>query len=300
MKDKAKIFDFLKRYFFITLGCAVFALGVALFLDENSIASGGVTGIAIVLSYLTENSVPWLNTSVWIVIINIPLFVLGWVFFGHKFILSTIYATVVSSLLIWVFEFTLKSYLPITENRLIAAVIGGALFGGGLGLIFRMGSTTGGTDIIVKILRQKFRYISSGKISLAVDIIIVAISAFVYKDLELTCVTFMSLVVIAFSFDWILYGGNSAKLVHIITTADKSAGMLDRILKELDITATYVDGNGAYSGKEKRVIFCAVKNTMFPKLRDIIKETDPKAFTIVSSATEIYGEGYKDHMDEEL
>lgn len=300
MKNRDAVLKFLKKYAFITFGCVVFALGVSLFLDANKIASGGVTGIAIVLSYLTEGAVPWLNTGIWIIIINIPLFILGWVFFGHKFILSTIYSTVLSSLLIWAFEYAFESFLPITDNLIISAVIGGALFGGGLGLIFRMGSTTGGTDIVVKILRTKFRYLSTGKISLIVDIIIVAVSAVVYRDFELACITFFSLVVIAVSFDWILYGGNSAKLVHIITTEEKSAAMFEKILKELDITATYVDGNGAYTGNDKRIIYCAVKNTMFPRLRDIIKEVDPQAFTIVSSATEIYGEGYKNHTDEDL
>ena len=300
MKNKAELIKFIKKYAVITLGCISYALGVSLFLDANRIASGGVTGISIVLNYLTESAAPWLNTGIWIIFLNIPLFVLGWVFFGHKFILSTIYSTVVSALLVWGFEEAFESFLPITDSRIISAVIGGALFGGGLGLIFRMGSTTGGTDIIVKILRKKFRFIKTGKISMTIDILIVAISAFVYKDFELTCITFFSLVVIAYSFDWILYGGNSAKLVHIITTEEKSALMFEKILNELEITATFVDGKGAYSGKDKRVIYCAVKNTMFPRLRDIIKEIDPHAFTIVSSATEIYGEGYQNHTDEEL
>lgn len=299
MKNKEKTVKFLIKYAVVSLGCVIYALGVALFLDANQIASGGVTGISIVLSHLTE-SVAWLNTGIWIIIINIPLFILGWIFFGYKFIMSTIYSTVLSSLLVWAFEEAFESVSPVTDNLIISAVIGGALFGGGLGLIFRMGSTTGGTDIVVKILRKKFRFLSTGKISLIVDIVIVGISAIVYKNFELTCITFFSLVVIAVSFDWILYGGNSAKLVHIITTEEKSALMFEKILKELDITATYVDGKGAYSGNDKRVIFCAVKNTMFPKLRDIIKEIDPEAFTIVSSATEIYGEGYKNHTDEEL
>lgn len=299
MKDKKNFLKFLIKYGLISLGCVIYALGVSLFLDANRIASGGVTGIAIVLNYVTKD-VPWLNTGVWIIIINVPIFILGWIFFGYKFILSTIYSTVLSSLLVWGFEAAFESFSPVTDNLIISAVAGGALFGGGLGLVFRMGSTTGGTDILVKILRKKFRYISTGKISLAVDIVIVGISAVVYKDFELTCITLFSLVVVAVAFDWTLYGGNSAKLVHIVTTEEKSALMFEKIFKELDITATFVDGTGAYTGKDKRIIYCAVKNTMFPRLLDIIKEVDPQAFTIVSSATEIYGEGYKNHDDEEL
>ncbi len=299
MKNKAEILKFVKRYAAIIFGCVVFALGVTLFLDANNIASGGVTGIAIILNFVTKD-VPWLNTGIWIIIINVPLFILGWIFFGHRFILSTVFSTVLSSLLVWVFEIAFKSFLPITENVLISSVLGGALFGGGLGLIFRMGSTTGGTDIVVKILRKKFRHIRTGIISMIIDMIIVWFSAIVYRDFELVCYTVVSIVVVTIAFDWVLYGGNSAKLVHIITTEEFSSLMFERILKELDITATYVDGKGAYSGNEKRIIFCAVRNTAFPKLRDIIKDIDPTAFTIVSSAKEIYGEGYIDHNDEEL
>ena len=107
-------------------------------------------------------------------------------------------------------------------------------------------------------------------------------------------------MVFTLTFDWVLYGGNSAKLVYIISTDEKSALISDRILKELDIGATYVDGEGAYTGNDKRIIMCAVKNFLYPKLRDIVKDADPEAFMIVSSAKEIYGEGYKNHNDDDL
>ncbi len=232
MKNKAEILKFIKRYAAIIFGCVVFALGVTLFLDANNIASGGVTGIAIILNFVTKD-VPWLNTGIWIIIINVPLFILGWIFFGHRFILSTVFSTVLSSLLVWVFEIAFKSFLPITENVLISSVLGGALFGGGLGLIFRMGSTTGGTDIVVKILRKKFRHIRTGIISMIIDMIIVGFSAIVYRDFELVCYTVVSIVVVTIAFDWVRYGGNTAKLVHIITTEDISSHMLERIIKEL-------------------------------------------------------------------
>lgn len=122
----------------------------------------------------------------------------------------------------------------------------------------------------------------------------------VMGDGELACYTVISIVVFTLTFDWVLYGGNSAKLVYIISTDEKSALISDRILKELDIGATYVDGEGAYTGNDKRIIMCAVKNFLYPKLRDIVKDADPEAFMIVSSAKEIYGEGYKNHNDDDL
>ena len=187
--NKALVLDFLKRYGVMTLGCIIYSLGVALFLDASNLASGGVTGIAIILNYVIRMGTDGydLNTGIIIIIINIPLFILGAVFFGKYFIISTVYATVLSSLLIWVWDLAFQNFLPITENLLLAGLVGGAMFGLGLGLIFRTGSSTGGTDIIVKILRKKFRYIRTGMISLTIDAGIVALSAIVYKDIELAC-----------------------------------------------------------------------------------------------------------------
>lgn len=309
--DKAKILKFLKRYAVITLGCIIYSLSVSLFLDANNIASGGVTGIAIIINYLIESAlgansnVPeivhtLINTGTLIIIINIPLFILGAVYFGKRFIASTMYSTIVSSLFIELWNFTIVEHIHLTNDLMLAGLLGGALFGLGLGLIFRMGSTTGGTDIIVKILRKKFRYIKTGVISMAIDMVIIAISAIIFKDFELTCYTVLSIVVMALTFDWVLYGGNSAKLVYIITSEDKAADMSERILKELDVGATFVDGKGAYTGKDKRIILCAIKNFLYPKLRDVVRDVDPEAFTIVTSAKEIYGEGYKNPHDDDL
>ncbi len=295
MKSK-QVLKFILRYAVITLGCLIYSLGVVMFLDANNIVSGGVTGIAIMINSLSGWDVGWL-----IILINIPLFVLGAVFFGKKFIVSTIYSTVVSSLCIEMWTYALKDILPVTDNILIAAVVGGALFGMGLGLIFRMGSTTGGTDIIVKILRKKFRSMRTGIISMMIDIIIVSMSVFVFKDFELLFYTVVSIAVFALFFDWVLYGGSTAKMVYIIASDDDlSEEICRRAMTELDVGATYVDGEGAYTGKNRKVIMCAVKNYLFPKLRDIVREVDKNAFMIVSSAKEIYGEGYKRNDDEEL
>lgn len=295
---KAKVLKILKKYSVTTLGCIIYSLGVSLFLDLNNIAPGGITGIAIII-----NSVIGLETNITgilVIAINLPLLILGAIFFGKNFTLSTIYATVVSSLLIELWNFIIKDYPPLTDDLLLCALAGGSLFGIGLGLIFRSDSSTAGTDIIVKILRKKFRYIKTGVISLFIDFIIMGIAFAVYRDFELACYTLLTIVVFTIIFDLVLYGGNSAKLLYVITTQEKSTLICDKILKDLDIGATYVDGEGAYTGNDKRIIMCAVKNYLYPKLRDIVKEIDPHAFMIVSSAKEIYGEGYKDHFDEEL
>lgn len=304
MTKKQRILNFFKRYLIITAGCIIYALGVSLYLDSNKIASGGVSGLAIILSHIT----PLKMTGVWIVILNVPLFILGAVAFGKRFIFSTLYSTVVSSLLMELFTFIVSilpekvmQYLPLTENIVIAGVIGGALMGLGIGIVFKMGSTTGGTDILVKYLRRKFRYIKTGVISLIIDLIIITISYFVFEhSLYLTFYTALSLVATTVALDLVLYGTESAKLVYIITDGEHAPLICEKILGELDISATCIDGEGAYTGNERRIVMCAIKKMQYPRLCDYIHEIDPRAFTIVTSAKEIYGEGYKDHKDGEL
>lgn len=295
--QKADKINLIKKSVLIFLGSIVYSLGVALFLDPNAIASGGVTGIAIIIDYVTGGAV---GTGWIILIINVPLFVIGAIFFGRSFIISSLIATALSSGLIELWSYTVTPYIPQMQNTLIAPIVGGALFGGGLGLIFRAGSSTGGTDIIVKLLHKKFRYLKTGIISMLIDVVIVGVSGLIYKDLELLILTVLSIFVFTVLFDFTLYGGNSAMLVYIITTEEKAKPICDDILQELDIGATIVDGKGVYSGADKTVILCAVKNLVYPRLRDVIKRHDKDAFTIVSAAKEIYGEGYKSHDAEEL
>ena len=295
MNKKTIALKIVKQYLILTVGCILFALGIAFFLDANKIASGGVTGLSIILSHVT----PLKMTGIWILILNVPLIILGAVNFGRYFVISTLYSTVVSSLLVELFAFLIP-YLPFTlpSDIIIAGVCGGMLAGIGMGIIYKMGSTTGGTDILVKVLRKKFRYIKIGMISLTIDIIIISISFFIFKDFPLLFYTALSLVVMSLSLDWVLYGTESAKLMYIITDGEHAPKICEKILGELDGGATFIDGEGAYTGNEKRIIMCAIKKTQYNKLCDYIHEIDPRAFTIVTSAKEIYGEGYKDHKDE--
>lgn len=283
----------------IFAGCILYSIGVALFLDPSELASGGATGIAIMINYVIETNTGFDFGTGWIIlIINVPLFIVGAVFFGKKFIISSAVATAASSGLIELWKYTLTPLMPETDNMLIPVIVGGALYGAGVGFIFKAGSSTGGSDIIIKLLHKRFRHIKPGVISLMIDAMIVGASAFIYKDIEILFYTTLSIFVFSVTFDFVLYNTNSAKLVYIITTADKTDAICARILKDLDISATLVNGTGAYSGNDRTVIMCAVKNHMYPRLIDVIHIEDPAAFTIVSSAKEIYGEGYKTGTDD--
>ena len=305
MSKKTIALKILKQYLLITGGCIIFSVGVALFLDANKIASGGVSGLAIILSHVLKDLNLTLldSTAMWIIVLNVPLFILGAVAFGKNFVVASLYSTLVSSLLIELLNFIfgdLLSLLPLTDDIVIAGVIGGGLMGLGMGIIFKLGSTTGGTDILVKFLRKKFRYIKTGIISLVIDVIIIGVSFIFFKNLTLAFYTVLSLCVTTFALDWVLYGTDSAKLLYIVTDDEHATKICEKILKELDVGATCINGEGAYTGDKKRIVMCAIKKTQYPKLCDFIHEIDPRAFTIVSSAKEIYGEGYKNHKDSDL
>ena len=303
---KQRIWEVVKKYLIITLGCFIYATGIALFVAPANLSSGGMTGISIIVNHF----VPQIPQGVWYIILNVPMIVLGLIFFGWKFLLSTGYATVVSSLIMSAWEMILGkrglNVLPFTQGMdtatayIIGAVVGGVLFGVGMGLIFRMGASTAGTDIIVKLLRKKFRHITTGMISLGTDMAIVCCSLFIKPDLQTLFYTALSVIVFTLVFDWVLYGGNSAKMVYIITDKAKYTSITQKLLKEVDTGATIVDAQGAYTKEDKVMLLCVVKSYMYPRLRDVVKQEDKNAFMIVSSAKEIYGQGYKDQNEEEV
>lgn len=282
---KRKILD----YLIMTVACFSYAVAVSLFLDPNNLAPGGVTGIAIIL-----NRTIHVSTGTLFFVINIPILIMGMWKFGIRFILSTVYCT----LLISVLTDILGKMDALTTDPLLAALAGAVLCAVGLGGVFKAGATTGGTDIMIKLLRLKFPHIKTGALFLVTDIIIVTISAIVFKDIDNALYAGITVVVISFTLDLVLYGRDGAKLIYIIS--DESNKITERILTELDIGVTHVSGQGAYSGKDKKVIMCVLRKQLAPKAEKIVKEVDSEAFMIVTSATEIYGEGYKSYYSEKF
>ncbi|MGN0824160.1 MAG: YitT family protein [Candidatus Coproplasma sp.] len=303
---KQAAWETIKKYLIITLGCLIYSTGISLFVSPANLSSGGMTGISIIINHF----IPQVPQGIWLIILNVPMLILGLIFFGWKFLLSTGYATVVSALMMSAWELALGAkglnVLPFTAGMdpatqyIIGAVVGGALFGVGMGFIFRMGASTAGTDIIVKLLRKKYRHIPTGMISLFTDMAIVTCSLLIKPDVQTLFYTALSVVVFTLVFDWVLYGGSSAKMVYIITDKDKQESITERLLKEVDTGATLIDAKGAYTREDKVMLMCVVKSFMCPRLRDVVKEEDKNAFMIISSAKEIYGKGYLDQNAEEL
>lgn len=277
------------EYLLMTVSCLCYAAAISLFLDPNNLAPGGVSGISIILNRLIP-----ISTGNLILLINIPILLLGLWKFGFKLILSTLYCTVLSSMLTNV----LSGYGAVTKDPLLAALVGAGLVAVGLGGVFKAGATTGGTDIIIKLLRLRYPHMKTGALFFMIDVTIVAASVFVFQDLDRALYAGIAVFVTSFTLDLVLYGRDGAKLIYIIS--DNAEKITERLLEELDIGVTYVKGQGAYSGKEKKVIMCVMRKQLAPRTEEIVKEEDPEAFMIISSATEIYGEGYKSYFSEKL
>ena len=289
MKKRKAAAGILYRCLWITAGAAVYSAGIGLFLDPNQLAPGGVSGLAIILSYLTK-----IRTGTWFFLFNIPLVVIAFFKFGFKFIISTFYAVAVIS---W-FTNLFSVIGAVTVNPLLAALAGSTLVAVGMGIIFKAGATTGGSDIIVKLLRNKFRHLKTGNIFLMTDALIVTLSGLVFGDLDKALYAGIAVIVNAVVLDVVLYGRDEAKMVFVIS--DHSGSIAGAVLQELEVGVTFLHGEGAYTGTKKDVILCVLKKQQYPELEEIVKRTDPAAFLIVSSAGEIYGEGYKDIYSEKI
>ncbi|MBQ4316643.1 MAG: YitT family protein [Clostridia bacterium] len=281
----------IKNYGLVTVGCLLFAAGVAFFLDPNELASGGVSGIAIILGGLTDI----LPTGTWVILFNIPIMIAGVWKLGAKILLPTFYAITISSLSMNLFEMYVS---PLTNNPLLACVGGGVLVAAGIGIVFRGGATTGGSDIIVKLLRLKFRHISTGAIFLFTDGLICLISGFVFGDIDKALFAGIGVFIQMGVLNTVLYGSDEARMVYIISERDDI--IAKRLLDELDVGATYLYGNGVYTGNDKKVLMCALRMRLLPQAREIVRQEDSDAFVIVTKATNVFGEGFKSHAEDDL
>ena len=279
------IINEIRNYALISVASVIYAIAISMFLNPNDIAPGGITGVAILINRFTKIPVGTLN-----LILNIPIVLLGLWKFGFRFIISTLYALG----LIAVLTNKFASYGAITNDLLIASVLGGCLVAIALAMIFKAGATSGGTDIIIKILRLKWKHIKTNVFFLIMDSMVILASWIVFRDMTVAFYGGVAVVISSKVMDYWLYGSDEAKLIYIISTQPEK--IKQRIMDELEITATVIQAKGAYSGDEREVLMTVMRKQMAPRAEEIVKEEDKHAFMIVSSASEIFGEGYKDIM----
>lgn len=241
----------LTQYLIITASCALYAVGFNWMFDPNHISVGGFTGLGQIINYL----LPGLPIGTIVIILNVPLFVLGWRFIGKDFLFSSVYATAVSSLMIdgLAAVHTFKPMEPI-----LACLYGGVIIGVSCGIMLREGATTGGTELAARLLKLKLESLSIGTLCLAIDILVTVTYALIFRDLTRALYGMISLSLISVSIDKVVYGPNAAKVAYIISDCHEE---LTRRLLELDRGVTLLQGKGAYSGKDKQVILCACART---------------------------------------
>ena len=282
----------LLRYPLITVACLVYAIGTSLFSDPNNLAPGGFTGLAIVINRVTGGGVGF-----WFLVMNIPVLILAFWKFGWRFTLSTLYATVMIS----VFTDIVARFLPflaVRNDYVLGVVFGGLLSGSAIGVIFMCRATTGGSDIIIKLLRLRFPHMRTGMLFFMTDIMVVTLAGLTFGDMRCALYSFMATMITSVTIDFVIYGREGARLLYIIS--DKTDDISGRFLKELDVGVTHIFGEGAYKRVQKKVIMCAIKKRLYPQAEQIVRDEDPDAFMIITSASEIFGEGYKSYFDERV
>ena len=274
----------------ITLGAVIYALAFDWFVAPNQIAMGGVTGLAQIVNAL----VPVLPVGVLSILVNVPLFLAGWRLLGGRLLVSSLYAMAVSSLAIDVIAW-MHTFPPM--DPILATLYGGAGMGVGLGLVFSQGATTGGTDIIGKLLKLKFPWLPIGKLVMIPDMVVVILAAVVFGTVNAALYGLIQMYLLSKVMDMILYGWDTSRVAYIITDRweETVQGLLD-----MNRGVTLFQGKGAYTGAEKQVLLVAFRQREIVPIKRMLREIDPKAFFIVCDAHEILGEGFGDYQKEEI
>lgn len=282
------------------IGTFIAAMALDIFLIPYKIASGGASSVGLIVNYLTSGMIP---VGVTIILVNIPLFFLGYKNMGLSYLLKSILGTLLYSLfidfLMPLAEYFSEKTFGIDPGKgpdmLLYSIIGGLLLGIGLGLIIRSGSSTGGSDIAAQLLHKAFPQLTTGSHLVLVDAVIVLAAGLVFGNMIYSLYATVSLVVSSKVIDIVIEGVNHAKAVYIIS--EKSDDIAERILIDLDRGVTILLGKGAYTNKEKNVLLCVIASRQIVMLKRLIKEIDEKAFVILADAREVLGEGFGENKE---
>lgn len=266
-----------------TLGCFIYSAAVTVFISPNEISPGGLTGIATLVNYLFS-----LPSGPVLLILNIPILILGFVKFGGVFIVKTAVVTVLAS-----FSLTVTDYIlpAINIDKILAAIFGGILMGLGLSLVMLRGATTGGVDILAKLINKKFRHLTVGRLILMMDGAVIVIAAFVYRNVESALYSVISMYASSYIMDTVLYGADKGKLMYIVTRFPKE--VCKDINTVLHRGVTVLKAKGGYTGEERSLLLCTVRRHEVSAVYDLLENHDRNAFIVVSDAGEIIGEGFK-------
>lgn len=280
----------------ILAGSLLYAVSISMFSAPNNIAPGGIVGISTVVNYL----VPFLPIGMLTFVLNIPIFIWGWIELGWKYLSRSVITVALSSVLIDFFalDFVTVFFKPYQGDAMLVSIFGGILSGAGLALIFWRGSSTGGTDIVSRIMHEKMPHVSMGNFIMIVDVCVIALSAVVYKNIDRALYALIFIFVSTRVIDMVLYGmsRNNGKLLFIVTAEyDKVS---DEILTNIDRGVTLLNAEGGFKRDDKRVIMCALRPQQVHKATTLIKKVDPEAFIIITTANAIKGRGFPAYDEE--
>lgn len=280
MKTKNKFF---KNILSDIIGSLSLGVGIYCFAEKVNIAPGGVSGIAIMIKYLTGLPVGMLS-----LIMNIPLLVIAYKFIGKRFALRTLRTVIMSTVIL---DAVVTPFFPqYAGDRMLGSIFGGVCTGAGLGIVFLHDSSTAGTDIISYLVEKKFPHIQIGKALMLVDCVILSVSAFVFRNIESALFGVVALFTQTVIINKIVYGSEKGRNLFIVS--QKSEEIAERIIKERSRGATFLSAKGAYSQKPTQVLMCVVRVWEYHYVKELVYEVDPNAFVIATQAENIIGEGF--------
>ena len=288
MQPKKTLRDWAVMYLKIVVGAAIYAAGFQFFLYPNAISTGGLTGVAMIVNFLTG-----LPVGVMTIVLNIPLFIFSWKKFGLHFIIASLVGTILASVMVDLFA---TVPLEATHEPLLGAIYGGIVKGFGLGVVYHTGATTGGVDIAAKFLRRKYQHINFSTFILALDVVVIVAFALIFKRYDSAMYAIICMYIATKVIDLVLYGAVNSKVCYIIT--ERSAEIRDALLNGLHRGVTLLHGKGAWSGEEKDIILCVIKQNQIVELKHMIRAIDERAFVIVSDSREVFGKGFSYIGDE--
>ena len=272
------------------VGSALFALGFDLFLLPNNLNSGGISGLAMIV----QNLLGFGSVGVFTILMNLPLFVLGGIKIGKKFFAGSLIGMIVSSVLFDVFLL-----LPVPEcEPLLGAVYGGVICGFGGGLVYACGASTGGSDILVRLLKLRYRNVPIGQIAMTFDLSVTVLTGIVFQDVTRALYTGIAVFLTGKVVDAVVYRFDYSKVALIVSREYEVIAR--EIGEKLDRGATFLNGQGSYSGMDTKVVLTAVKKQQLAELKELVTRIDPDAFIIVQEAHQVLGDGFARYSKDSL
>lgn len=274
-------------------GTFMYALAVSLFVTPLKFAAGGVTGLGILVNYL----VPFISTGTFVFVANIPLFIIAWRKFGFRFIARTVFSTALMSGFIDIISYFANRYDLFFhgEEKLVGAIFGGIIAGAGLGVVFLGGATTGGLDILARLLRLKFPHFSVGKLILICDFVVVVLSGFVYKSVESVLYSIIIIFLSSIAVDYVVAGRSHSKLMFIMT--DSYEQVTRDIIAVCGRGVSIIPAQGGYTGQDRKLLMCVVRAHEVSRVRSVVASYDKQPFIIITDSSEVLGQGFKAHND---